>query len=82
MLLRQGLRLSSTTADAPERTRPSTDYSDRLLVWAKASGGSERQLRDVAGVVTAAGDSLDRDYVEHWVDRLSVRELWERVTSA
>jgi len=31
MLLRQGLRPSSTTDDAPGRTRSSKDYSDRLL---------------------------------------------------
>lgn len=49
------------------------------LVWAKASGGSERQLRDVAGVLSAAGDDLDREYVERWVDELGIRDIWERV---
>jgi hypothetical protein len=50
------------------------------LSWARASGGSERQLRDVAGVVAATGASLDRDYVERWVAELGLGDLWLRVT--
>jgi hypothetical protein len=48
------------------------------LQWARA-GGSERQLRDVAGVVAVQGDSLDRGYVESWVKRLGVEDLWRQV---
>ncbi len=48
------------------------------LEWAKL-GESERQLRDVQALVEAKGASLDRAYVERWLDDLGVRELWERV---
>ena len=48
------------------------------LEWAKL-GESERQLRDVRGILDVKGSSLDRGYIERWVDDLSVRELWDRV---
>ena len=48
------------------------------LEWARL-GESERQLRDVRTVLETKGDSLDRAYVERWLDDLGVRELWERV---
>jgi len=48
------------------------------LEWAKF-GMSERQLRDVRGIVDVQGKSLDRDYIERWLDDLGVRELWNRV---
>lgn len=49
------------------------------LEWCRLSGGSERQLTDVAGVVSASGAALDHAYIEHWVDDLRVREEWARV---
>lgn len=47
------------------------------LEWAKL-GGSDRQLEDVAGIVRLQGTSLDRLYVERWVDELGLRVQWER----
>jgi hypothetical protein len=51
------------------------------LEWAAATD-SQRQLRDVAGMVAVAGDGLDRKYVDRWVAALALRETWDRVTSA
>jgi len=48
------------------------------LEWAKLRE-SERQLRDVRGILDVKGDSLDRAYIEKWLDDLEVRELWARV---
>jgi hypothetical protein len=48
------------------------------LEWAKL-GESERQLRDVRALLEAKGESLDRAYVERWLDELGVRQLWNRV---
>ena len=48
------------------------------LEWAKL-GESERQLRDVEGVMAMAGAELDRAYIEHWARELGVTALWERV---
>jgi hypothetical protein len=49
------------------------------LEWARMSGGSERQLRDVAGVIEARGKELDLDYIERWLDPLGARDQWDRV---
>lgn len=48
------------------------------LAWA-AQLDSERQLRDVAGMINAAGSSLDRAYVSAWAQRLGLREAWDRL---
>jgi hypothetical protein len=48
------------------------------LEWAKM-GESERQLRDVRGIIDVKAESLDRSYIEQWLDDLGVRELWDRV---
>lgn len=51
------------------------------LEWAKA-GGSERQLEDVRELVRLERARLDRSYVEQWVQRLDLREMWDRAVSA
>ena len=51
------------------------------LSWARESG-SERQLNDVAGIVAACGDALDRSYVDRWADELGLMDLWQRILAA
>jgi hypothetical protein len=46
------------------------------LEWSKASGGSERQRRDIAGIVVTSGASLDLAYVERWVKDLDLQDEW------
>jgi hypothetical protein len=48
------------------------------LEWAKL-GESERQMRDVRALLEARGESIDRAYIERWLDDLGVRELWNQV---
>lgn len=48
------------------------------LEWARLSS-SERQIRDVVGVLLVQGRDLDRDYIEGWVDDLGLGEEWSRV---
>jgi predicted nucleotidyltransferase len=48
------------------------------LEWARETG-SERQLRDVAGMIDAGGAAIDEAYVSRWVDELGLRDLWVRV---
>ena len=48
------------------------------LEWAKLSGDSERQLRDVAGVLEM-NPGIDRAYIARWADALGVTELWKQV---
>ncbi len=51
------------------------------LEWA-AMSGSERQLRDVAGVLAVKGAELDVRYIEHWAADLGVLELWRKVVGS
>ena len=48
------------------------------LDWARA-GESERQLRDVLGVLEVHAGELDLSYIERWVRDLDLVDLWERV---
>ncbi|HET9084657.1 MAG TPA: hypothetical protein VFN41_09675 [Candidatus Limnocylindrales bacterium] len=48
------------------------------LEWAQASD-SDRQLRDVIGMLDVAGDEVDAAYVHGWVERLGLERSWERV---
>ena len=50
------------------------------LEWSKA-GGSERQLRDVVGIL-AVTHTLDDRYVEQWVARLELGDVWATVRRA
>jgi len=50
------------------------------LEWARA-GESERQLRDVVGIVAASAGGLDRDYLERWIGELRLEPLWDRVAA-
>ncbi len=47
------------------------------LEWALL-GESERQLRDVAGIIAMSGAALDRAYIERWAPELGLTALWER----
>ena len=49
------------------------------LEWAKKGGGSERQLRDVRGVLAAPGQEMDDAYLDEWAAQLGVVDLLEQV---
>lgn len=42
-------------------------------------GGSDKHLRDIAGVLKIQGDRIDRQYIADWSDRLGVRDVWELI---
>lgn len=49
------------------------------LEWYRDGGGvSDRQWRDVLGVLKVQEESLDLDYLRRWADQLALRELFER----
>src|SRR5690606_39184260 len=52
------------------------------LEWAKAGGGSQRQLEDVRELVRLRGAELDREYVERWVRALDLGEMWAEALGA
>ena len=49
------------------------------LEWAKM-GSSERQLRDVRGIVEVCGNALDQAYLDVWAAELGVTDLLRRVS--
>lgn len=44
-------------------------------------GGSELELRDVAGILRVSNDLIDRNYVEQFARRFGVLDLWEVILS-
>jgi hypothetical protein len=51
------------------------------LLWGQQSQ-SEKQWRDVLGVLKVQGDSLDFAYLTQWASRLDLTELMERAIAA
>jgi hypothetical protein len=49
------------------------------LEWSRRSGGSEKQLADVVGILDIQGDRLDVPYIERWARELGLLELWRSV---
>jgi hypothetical protein len=46
------------------------------LEWSLRGGGSERQRRDVAGILETLAGQLDRAYIEEWVRELGLAAEW------
>lgn len=42
-------------------------------------GGSEKHLRDIAGVLKIMGPRVDRAYVEHWASELGYTDIWHAI---
>ena len=40
-------------------------------------GGSEKHLRDIAGILKVRGEMVDRAYIESWAEQLGVAEGWK-----
>ncbi len=51
----------------------------KKLEWYRLSGGSERQWRDVIGVLNIQQGKLDMAYLQHWAMEIGVSDLLERV---
>lgn len=42
-------------------------------------GGSEKHLRDITGIIKISGETLDRDYIAYWAERLGLMEIWDAI---
>ena len=71
-----------------KKVRPSPDFDatfssaeDVILKKMEAylEGGSEKHLRDIAGVLRISGAALDHVYIEDWADRMGTSEIWREV---
>lgn len=73
--------LMQITADPPRSAfvKTAEDTVLRKLQWYRSGGEvSDRQWRDVLGVLMAVGEELDREYLHRWARRLGVSDLLER----
>lgn len=62
----------------PVRLIEAEDVVVAKLEWARL-GGSERQLRDVVGVLIVQGPAVDRARIERWVAALDLGAEWSKV---
>ncbi|HBI24361.1 MAG TPA: hypothetical protein DDX84_09235 [Nitrospiraceae bacterium] len=42
-------------------------------------GGSEKHLRDIAGILKVSGNEVDKEYISEWARRLGLTEIWDAV---
>jgi hypothetical protein len=42
-------------------------------------GGSEKHLRDIAGVLKLQGTQIDQPYIEDWAARLGLADIWQTI---
>jgi len=75
-------RIAQVIATDPERTAYVATAEDTILAkleWYRMGGGvSERQWRDVLGVMKVQADRLDLAYLRQWAAQLNVLDLLER----
>lgn len=74
-------RAVAVAADVTAEFASPEDVVLKKLEYYRA-GGSEKHLRDIAGVLRIVGPELDRAYIGEWAERLGVLELWEMVSRA
>jgi hypothetical protein len=43
------------------------------------AGGSDKHLRDIAGMLKVSGERIDRNYIATWCARLALGEVWASV---
>lgn len=75
-------RVAQVIATDPERTAFVATPEDTILAklnWYRMGGGvSDRQWRDVLGVMKVQADRLDLAYLRQWAAQLNVLDLLER----
>jgi hypothetical protein len=42
-------------------------------------GESEKHLRDITGMLKISSDIIDRKYIESWVDKLGIEDIWRSI---
>ncbi len=48
-------------------------------LWYYHDGGSEKHLRDIAGILRVSGDTVDRAAVTRWAEQLGYLPIWHAV---
>lgn len=72
------------------RVRPRGDYeawfgSPEDVIVKKMDfyreGGSEKHLRDIAGLLKLMGSRIDRQYISEWSVKLNLTKIWAKITT-
>ena len=48
-------------------------------LWYYQEGGSEKHLRDIAGMLQVGDEEIDRNYIADWAEQLGLQEPWQAV---
>jgi hypothetical protein len=85
-LNRMERRISQAMGDEPEERAYFSTAEDIILAkleWYRAGGEtSERQWRDILGVLNLQSDRLDSQYLQNWASRLGIQDLWRKALAA
>lgn len=74
------VRLPAGEGQAMMFVASAEDILLRKLGWFRLGGEvSDRQWRDVLGILRVSGPALDRGYLSEWADKLGVADLLARV---
>ena len=72
-------RRPQTIADTQLIVATPEDIVLQKLIWFRRGGEvSDRQWRDVSGVLKVQGDRLDWEYLKRWAESLNLSELLQR----
>jgi hypothetical protein len=65
----------------PDLTGYAARPEDVILgkMWYYSEGGSEKHLRDIAGMLKVSGDSIDREVIVRWAEQLKLTQVWQAV---
>lgn len=76
---RSRLARARTVHPAPDYVASFASPEDVILIKLDfyRQGGSDKHLRDIAGVLKVSGDQLDRRYLDSWAQRLGLEEIWQ-----
>jgi hypothetical protein len=57
--------------------RPEDVIISKMLYYQE--GGSEKHLRDIAGILRTSGPAIDRNYVDEWTQQFGLSQIWNAV---
>lgn len=75
-------RILRVVGDSPTEQAYFSSAEDIILAkleWFRAGGEtSERQWRDILGVLELQAEQLDYEYIQQWATTLGIDDLWQR----
>jgi hypothetical protein len=76
--LRRRVRVKPVGGDAETFLAAPEDIIIKKMEFYR-EGGSQKHLRDIAGMLKVSGQLIDRSYVQEWSEKLGLSEIWEQI---